>query len=52
MEIMTELEKRQSKGLAETHAEKLTLLETKLARKNEPDKKAWTKLAETFAEKM
>ena len=44
--------KTQNRELAETFAEKLTLLKNYFARKNEPDKKAWPKLTETFAEKM
>jgi hypothetical protein len=34
------LEEHQSKGLAETHAEKLTLLKSCFARKNKPGRKA------------
>jgi hypothetical protein len=46
------LEERQSRGLARTYAEKLTLRKSDFARKNEPGEKARSELAKTFPEKM
>ncbi len=51
MEFIADLEERQSPGLAEIYAEKMTLQKENFARKNKPDKKARTKPAKTFAEK-
>ncbi len=52
MEKKIDLPKRKSWELAETYAEKLTLQTVIYARRNRPGKKAWPKLAETFAKKL
>ena len=52
LENTTDLPKRQSQELAETYAEKMTLLKSYFAKKNKPDKKASPKLAETCAENL
>jgi hypothetical protein len=48
METETDLPKRQSRELAETYAEKMTLQKSDFARKNKPGEKARTKLTQTF----
>ena len=52
MEITIDLPKRQSRGLAETHAKKLILRRIYFARKNKPGWKTWTKQANTFAKTL
>jgi hypothetical protein len=46
------LKERQSRGLAETYAEKMTLLKSYFARKNEPDKKARTDFTKTLTKTL
>jgi ribosomal protein S17E len=51
VEIEPDLPKRQSRELAETYAEKLTLRKSNFVRANQLNQKARTKLAKIFAEK-